>query len=85
MNEQEIDLLDELYFVQSYEEVNSALDWEDADLQKQLFSLFQKDYIRILVDHDKEFQQSTDEANLIPWKELFFVASKKGLLEHNGF
>jgi hypothetical protein len=84
MNEQEIDLLDELYFVQSYKELKSAMDWDDAQLQKHLFSLNQKEYIKILVNQDDEYN-GDKEINSIPWQELFFLATKKGLLEHNGF
>ena len=84
MNDQEIDLLDELYFVQSYEEVKSALDWTDDIIQKHLFLLEQKEYIKILINHDEEYAGSKD-VNKIPWKELYFLATKKGLLEHNGF
>ena len=84
MNEQEIDLLDELYFVQSYKDLKSALDWKDEDVQKHLFSLNQKDYIKILINHDEEYDGIKD-FDKIPWKDLYFLATKKGLLEHNGF
>jgi hypothetical protein len=84
MNEQEIDLLDELYFVQPYSEIKKALDWEDTVLQKHLYSLSQKEYIKILVNHDEEYDNSSDLES-IPWINLYFLATKKGLLEHNGF
>lgn len=84
MNDQEIDLLDELYFVQSYSEVKSALDWKDTHLQKHLFSLNQKEYIKILINQDEEYDGDKDISS-IPWNDLYFLATKKGLLEHNGF
>ncbi|ADR20630.1 hypothetical protein MATR_17450 [Marivirga tractuosa] len=84
MNDQEIDLLDELYFVQSYKEVKTALDWEDAQLQKYLFSLNQKEYIKMLINQDEEYDGIKD-FDKIPWEDLYFLATKKGLLEHNGF
>ncbi|WP_375577604.1 hypothetical protein ABWH96_11125 [Marivirga tractuosa] len=84
MNDQEIDLLDELYFVQSYNEVKEALVWEDKDLQNQLFSLYQKEYIKVLINQDEDYKGDMD-LNTIPWKDLYFLATKKGLLEHNGF
>ena len=84
MNEQEIDLLDELYFVQSYQEVKNALDWDDTPLQEHLFSLSQKEYIKMLVNHDEEYDKASDFSS-IPWNDLYFLATKKGLLEHNGF
>ncbi|WP_296620825.1 hypothetical protein [Marivirga sp.] len=84
MNEQEIDLLDELYFVQSFKDVKSALDWKDEDVQKHLYSLNQKEYIKMLINHDEEYD-GNKELNSIPWNDLYFLATKKGLLEHNGF
>ena len=84
MNDQEVDLLDELYFVQSYGEVKSALDWKDEQLQKHLFSLHQQEYIKILSSHDEEYKGIMD-VSAIPWHKLYFLATKKGLLEHNGF
>jgi len=84
MNNQEIDLLDELYFVQSYQDVKSALNWKDENLQKHLYSLNQKGYIKMLINHDKEYDGHKDLKS-IPWNNLYFLATKKGLLEHNGF
>ncbi|SMG12254.1 hypothetical protein SAMN05661096_00485 [Marivirga sericea] len=84
MNEQEIDLLDELYFVQSYAEVKKALDWQDTVLQKYLFELTRKEYIKMLINHDEEYDKASDFTS-IPWNDLYFLATKKGLLEHNGF
>lgn len=84
MNEQEIDLLDELYFVQSYKDLKCALEWKDEDVQKHLFSLNQKEYIKMLINHDEEYDGIKD-LDKIPWNDLYFLATKKGLLEHNGF
>ncbi|MGM0580357.1 MAG: hypothetical protein ACQETL_06740 [Bacteroidota bacterium] len=84
MNDQEIDLLDELYFVQSYNEVKDALEWKDEELQKHLFSLYQKEYIKILINQDEDYKGRI-ELSSIPWNDLYFLATKKGLLEHNGF
>ncbi|HET8860436.1 hypothetical protein [Marivirga sp.] len=84
MNEQEIDLLDELYFVQSYDEVKSALGWQDSNLQKYLFSLYKKEYIKLLINHDEEYA-GVKNIKQIPWNSLYFLATKKGLMEHNGF
>lgn len=85
MNELEIDLMDELYFVQSYNEVKSALEWEDEILQKHLLDLHQKEYVKMLINHDEEYEGATNGEKSIPWMNLYFLATKKGLLEHNGF
>jgi hypothetical protein len=85
MNDLEIDLMDELYFVQSYQEVKNALNWEDENLQTHLLALNQKEFIKILVNHDEEYPHKIVDVNSVPWNELYFLATKKGLLEHNGF
>jgi hypothetical protein len=84
MNDLEIDLLDELYFVQSYKEVRNALDWNDKNLQTHLFSLNQKGFVKLLINHDEEYN-GENVLKSIPWNDLYFLATKKGLLEHNGF
>jgi len=85
MNEQEIDLMDELYFVQSYDEVKNAIEWDDKMLQKHLLGLYENEYVKMLINHDEDYQGNTNDINSIPWKDLYFLATKKGLLEHNGF
>lgn len=85
MNDQEIDLMDELYFVQSYKEVKDALGWEDESLQNQLLGLHEKEFIKILINHDEDYPHKIESIKSVPWNELYFLATKKGLLEHNGF
>jgi hypothetical protein len=85
MNDQEIDLMDELYFVQSYKEVKDALGWKDENLQNQLLGLYKREFIKILIDHDQDYPHKIESIESVPWGELYFLATKKGLLEHNGF
>jgi len=85
MNEQEIDLMDELYFVQSYKDIKNELKWGDSVLQENLLSLHQKEFIKILVNHDEEYRANTYNPHEMDWERLYFLATKKGLLEHNGF
>lgn len=84
MTDDEFDLLDELYFVQSYNEVKNAINWQDEKLKVTLASLYQEGFIKILQSHDEEFKGSNSD-DAIPWEDLFYLATKKGLLQHNGF
>ncbi len=80
MDEMEYDLLDELYFVISYEELSSNIDFEEEQIQKTLISLASKGWIRIYENSDKEL----DDFDLISnFKSYYYLASKKGLLAHN--
>jgi len=80
----EFDLLDELYFVQNYNELKDALEWNDAQIQSTLKSVSQKGYVKLLSDHDTEYAFSALNEDT-PWKQLYFLATKKGLMVHNGF
>jgi hypothetical protein len=81
MTDLEFDLMDELYFVQPFPHLLQTLAWEENILLQTLESLFQKGYIKCLQSHDHE---RFDE---IDWqregKELFYLATKKGLMAHN--
>ena len=86
LNDNEFDLLDELYFVQSYQELREALSWTEELLNTVLKSLLQKAYIKFLEDHDTEID--TKQALQLPssaYPELLFLATKQGLMIHNGF
>ncbi|GAA5027722.1 hypothetical protein GCM10011506_16090 [Marivirga lumbricoides] len=85
MTDDEFDLLDELYFVQSYREIQDAINWNDHRLIATLTSIYKEGYIKILKAHDEEYKNQNDNYDTIPWKELYFLATKKGLLQHNGF
>ncbi len=85
MTDNEFDLLDELYFVQSFEVIKDALNWEKELLKETLFSLYKKDFIKILIEHDVDFSDTIDSCEMFDWENKYFLASKKGLLLHNGF
>ncbi|GGZ40556.1 hypothetical protein GCM10007049_37300 [Echinicola pacifica] len=81
MSEDEFDLLDELYFVQSYDYLKGELGWEDGLLLSTLQQLLKMEYIKCLINPDQELHGDIDltEAG----KEYYFLATKKGLLAHN--
>ena len=85
MSDNEFDLIDELYFVQSYTIVKDALDWDSTMLNETLYSLYNKDFIKILLTHDEEFSDEISDPHNFSWSDKYFLASKKGLLLHNGF
>jgi hypothetical protein len=81
MTNDEFDLLDELYFVQAYSYLKDTLGWEDDQLLVTLQSLFEKEYIKCLLEPDEEvFDQVDLKAK---GKDLYYLATKKGLMNHN--
>ncbi|MEB2781592.1 hypothetical protein U3A58_14435 [Algoriphagus sp. C2-6-M1] len=81
MNDEEFDLMDELYFVQSYGYLLETLDWEEEVLLTTLQRLFSQGYIKCLDDPDTERFGAVDISK--EGKDLYFLASKKGLMAHN--
>lgn len=81
MSDDEFELIDELYFVQSYEYLKQELDWEDEKLLFILQMLVDKEWINCFSSPDEEVFDDPDIAN--KGKNYFYLASKKGLLEHN--
>ena len=80
MDDAEFDLLDELYFVTSYHELEQSIDMPTNDIRDTLISLAAKGWIRVYENSDKEL----DEFDLISnFKIYSYLASKKGLLAHN--
>jgi hypothetical protein len=81
MSDPEFDLLDELYFVQPFSYLQDALGWEDELILKTLESLYKNGLIKCLTEPDLE---RFDQVNIIAeGKNLYFLATKKGLMAHN--
>ena len=81
MTDEEFDLLDELYFVQPFEYLQSALGWDDELILTTLDSLYKNGMIKCLAQPDEE---RFDRVNISKeGKNLFFLATKKGLMAHN--
>lgn len=82
MSDEEFDVLDELYFVTSYDELAEAIEWSPEELVPVLSSLYENGMIRVLhgVDDDvPRGQVHLAEA----YAQYHYLASKKGLLAHN--
>lgn len=81
MTEDEFDLLDELYFVQHFGYLKETLGWEEERLLTTLQSLYEKSFIKCLSAPDEEIFGKIiihDQGN-----QLYYLATKKGLMEHN--
>lgn len=81
MTNTEFDLLDELYFVQHYSYLKETLGWEDDKLLANLQSLYESQFIKCLFEPDDEVFDHIDLNS--KGKELYYLATKKGLMNHN--
>ena len=77
----EFEILDELYFVISFDELLAELDFDKELLVNELRKLYQKGWIRVYDGIDKELENHVllDES----FSKYRFFVSKKGLSEHN--
>ena len=81
MTQDEYEILDELYFIVSYEELVANLSFERDVLNKHLLDLSRKGWIRVFESPD-----GAKDINLVTESILtssYFLASKKGLKAHN--
>ena len=81
MTKIEFEIIDELYFVISFNELLAQLDFDKDLLENELRKLYQKGWIRIYDGIDKELENHVlpDES----FSKYQFLVSKKGLSEHN--
>lgn len=84
MSDLEFDVLDELYFVQPFSYLQDELELNEETLKNTLKLLLSKSWIKC-------FKTVTDEVLIIDeldfenhYKKYYYLASKKGLLAHNG-
>lgn len=81
MTDDEFDLLDELYFLQSFAYLQDSLGWEDERLLLNLEALVKKGWIKCFSSPEEELFDNPTIKN--KGRELYYLATKKGLLQHN--
>ena len=83
MTDLEFDVLDELYFVISFDELKSATELDTETLRKVLLGLLHKGWIKCFRDRIESL--SPEEVNFEhDYMRYYYLASKEGLLAHNG-
>jgi transcription initiation factor IIE alpha subunit len=82
MTDLEFDILDELYFVIAYDDLQKILGIDDEELKQALINLHQKGWIKCFDNISEEL--SLDEVDLKhSYRHYFYLASKEGLMAHN--
>jgi hypothetical protein len=82
MTDTEFDVLDELYFVQSYGVLHGQLQISEEALRETLVQLARKGWVKVLRSHDEEVEP--EEAHRTErYANYYFLATKAGLLAHN--
>ena len=76
-------MLDELYFVVSFAELQTTLDLEADELKNVLQTLLRRDWVKCLSSQTDELNAS--EVNFEQrYRDYFYLATKSGLLSHHG-
>ncbi len=83
MSDAEFDVMDELYFVQPYSYLIEELDMPNSDLIEALKSLIEKGWVKCFYNmNDEVFKDKLDFDN--EFQDYYYLATKLGLLAHNG-
>ena len=82
MTDLEFNVLDELYFLQSYGYLSKTLELTDEELKKALSSLLKKGWVRCYSSPSDELGSDSLEIESEYWN-YHYLATKAGLLAHN--
>ena len=82
MTDLEYEILDEMYFVISFQELMDTLSLTEMDLKDSLASLLQRGYIKCFSNVSDEIPpERVDFEN--NYRNYHYLASKQGLFAHN--
>lgn len=83
MSDEEFDVMDELYFVQPFSHLIAELDLEEQEMVAVLAKLVRKGWVRCLKGMDDEVPDEALDLET-EYANYFYLATKQGLLAHNG-
>ncbi len=86
LNELQFDILDSLYFVEPFEKIQEECDAPRAVVVDELRTLIDRGWVQVMAYHDAkgDFVRTAifDTDHLEDYR---FLATKEGLLKHNGY
>lgn len=82
MNDQEFQVLDELYFIQSFQELLALTDLNEGQLKTILEEMLAKGWIKSMKTREGE-EPASKEDFLQHYASYLYLATKAGLLAHN--
>lgn len=81
MSDLEFDIIDELYFVTSYKDLQEKLNLPPGELENALHGLVEKGWVNYFTALDGP--ENPASSPQFPFSSMYFLASKKGLMAHN--
>ena len=82
MNDTQFDIMDELYFVISFDDLKSKLDIKDFELSGNLKEMILKGWVKCF-EQNAELEKNEISFEDKVFRTYNFLATKKGLFEHN--
>lgn len=82
MTDREFDIIDELYFLTSFQELRENTGISQEELAALLWELIKREWVNCYKDYDQEFIPRKVEFQT-DFDNYHYLASKKGLLKHN--
>ena len=84
MNELEFQIMDGVYFLCSFQQLLQMLGCDEEKLNDSLIELLRKELVQQLVfDEEEKDYLKLESPDFARIKNASYVATKKGLLEHN--
>ncbi len=82
MNELEFEILDQIYFVESFAKIQQAVGADEITLKNTLKTMIEKGWVKCFLNHFSDVVISTEnfEEN---FRNYYYLATKEGLLAHN--
>ena len=82
LSEKEFEILDELYFLVSFEELANTLDMEQNILKQVLGGMIEKRWVKCFTEPEQDIDYH-DVDFLNQFDKYHYLASKEGLFIHN--
>ena len=82
MTDTQFEILDELYFVISFQDLLEHLDMDETELTEHLKTLFSKGWLRVFSSPDGT--RDVEDVSADSLSNSYLLASKAGLKAHNG-
>ncbi len=82
MTETEFDVMDQLYFVVSFQDLRDSTEFDASLIKTTLWGFLSNGWVKCLINPEDEIEVSEEEF-LRNFGNYYYLASKTGLLEHN--
>lgn len=82
MSDKEFQVLDELYFIQSFQELLVLTDLNEDELKTILEDMLAKGWVKSMKSREGE-EPASEEDYLTHYASYHYLATKAGLLAHN--